>query len=91
MVKSDSRTRNAGKTSTKPLKSGALFLQVRRDNPSYGYMKPLLLAVVLLGASFSGVTIKAKAGGGAGGVVNRPLRLVNYQLTGEEIPSWHQK
>ena len=57
-------------------------------------MKTLLLAVALMGASFSGLTIKAKAGGAAGGVVNRPHRLVeNYQLQGEEIPSktWHRK
>jgi hypothetical protein len=57
-------------------------------------MKTLILAVALLGASFSGLTIKAKAGGAGGGVVNRPHRLVeNYQLQGEEIPSktWHRK
>jgi hypothetical protein len=53
-------------------------------------MKPLLLAVVLIGASFSGLTIKAKAGGALGGVIgHRPG--ANYQLTGEEIPSWHHK
>jgi hypothetical protein len=54
-------------------------------------MKPLLLAVVLMGASFSGLTIKAKAGGAAGGVIGGHRQVANYQLTGEDIPARHGK
>ena len=43
------------------------------------------MAVALLGVSFSGLTINAKAGGRLGGVVNKLAE--DYQSGGEEIPS----
>ena len=50
-------------------------------------MKPFLLAVALLGASFSGLTIHAQAGGAPGGAVGGHRLVTDYQSGGEEIPS----
>ena len=50
-------------------------------------MKPLLLAVALMGVSFSGLTINAKAGGAGGGVVGGHRLIADYQSLGEGIPT----